>query len=424
MEDINLFFTGDMPAITAAHNLLSAMLDAHVQHGNELGVDTRLTVWPRTVDMNDRALRDIVVGLGGRANGFAREDGFVVTPASEVMAALCLSTSIADLKERLGRMIVAIDRDNGPLTARDLRADGAMAALLRDAVRPNLVQNIEGGPAFVHGGPFGNIAHGCSSVVATRCALSLADYTVTEAGFASDLGAEKFMHIVVPHLGRSPDVVVLVATVRALRHHGDGDLSLGTANLERHMRHLKQYGVPIVVAVNKFADDSEEDLAHVVSFAQVFGCAAVVADPWSGGGEGCLDLAAAVGAAPPADFRRLYAADAPFEEKMQSIVTRAYGGADFELDPAAKRRLKWLRNNGLDRLPVCVAKTQASLSDDARAKNAPVDFTVRVSEIHPSVGAGFLVVVCGEILLMPGLGREPAAHRIDVDEDGSISGIF
>lgn len=424
MEDINLFFTGDFPAIAAAHNLLSAMVDAHVQNGNDLGVDTRMSVWPRTIDMNDRALREIVIGLGGRANGFARQDGFVVTPASEVMASLCLSTSIRDLKERLGRMIAAIDRNNKPMTASDFRADGAMSALLRDAVRPNIVQNIEGGPAFVHGGPFGNIAHGCSSVIATRCSLALADWTVTEAGFASDLGAEKFMHIVVPHVGKAPDVVVLVATVRAIKHHGDGDLAFGTANLERHLRHLGRYGVPIVVAVNRFKDDSQEDLDHIVAFAKQFGAEAVVADPWNSGGEGCRALAEAVAAAPSSAFTRLYAPDAPFDEKLNAIVTQVYGGTGFELDPAAKRRLRWLKENDLDRLPVCVAKTQSSLSDDARAKNAPTDFTVRIAEIHPSAGAGFLVVVCGEILLMPGLGKDPAAFKIDVDETGAITGLF
>ena len=424
MEDINLFFNGDMPAIATAHNLLSALLDAHVQNGNELGIDTRMSVWPRTMDMNDRALRDIVIGLGGRANGFAREDGFVVTPASEVMASLCLATDVLDLKSRLGRIIAAIDRDNGPVTAQQLQANGAMAALLRDAVRPNLVQTIEGGPAFVHGGPFGNIAHGCSSVVATKCALGLAEFTVTEAGFASDLGAEKFMHIVVPHIGKSPDAVVLVATVRALKHHGDGDLAAGMANLGRHLRHLNQYGAPIVVAVNRFAEDDTKDLASVVAFAERSGAKGVVANPWNGGGEGCRELAEAVAAAPVSSFSRLYSADAPFDEKLRSIVTKVYGGDGFELDPAAQRRLNWLKGQGLDRLPVCIAKTQASLSDDRRAKNAPTGFTVRVNEIHPSAGAGFLVVVCGDILLMPGLGKTPAAYNIDVDAHGAITGIF
>ncbi len=424
MEDINLFFTGDMPAIATAHNLLSAMVDAHVQNGNSEDIDVRMPVWPRTMDMNDRALRNIIVGLGGRANGFAHEDGFVVTPASEVMASLCLSTSVSDLKDRLGRMIAAIDRHNKPVSARQFKADGAMAALLRDAIRPNLVQTIEGGPAFVHGGPFGNIAHGCSSVVATQCALGLADYTVTEAGFASDLGAEKFMHIVAPHVGKSPDAIVLVATVRALKHHGDGDLALGTANLERHLRHLSQYGVPIVVAVNKFKDDSQQDLDHVVAFAREFGAGGVVADPWGSGGAGCTDLAEAVASSKPANFERLYAIDDPFDKKIEAIVTRVYGGAGFELDPAAKRRLKWIKENGMDRLPVCVAKTQASLSDNARLKNDPTDFTVRINEIRPSAGAGFLVAVCGDILLMPGLGEHPAAFNIDVDADGRISGIF
>ncbi|HXH62243.1 MAG TPA: formate--tetrahydrofolate ligase [Fimbriimonadaceae bacterium] len=423
MEDINLFFNGDMSAIAAAHNLCSAMLDAHVHNGNTLDVDVRMPVWPRTVDMNDRALRNIVVGLGGRNNGYAHEDGFVVTPASEVMAVLCLSKDITDLKERLGKIIVAVDKENAPITAKDIKAPGAMAALLRDAIRPNLVQTIEGAPALIHGGPFGNIAHGCSSIIATSCALGMADFAVTEAGFASDLGAEKFMHIKVPHLGKSPDVVVLVATVRALKHHGDGDLAQGTANLERHIRHLKQYGVPIVVAVNRFTDDAQDELDHVVDFAKEFGADAVVADPWNSGGEGCTNLASLVAQAPRSQFSPIYAEDDPFETKLQKIVVNVYGGDGFELSRAAKRRLKWVRQHGFDQLPVCIAKTQASLSDDRRKKNAPTGFTIEVDEIRPSAGAGFLVVVCGDMLLMPGLGKTPAAFNIDVDKNGVISGL-
>jgi formate--tetrahydrofolate ligase len=324
-------------------------------------------------------------------------------------------------------MLVAQDTAGRPVTAADLGAHGAMAALLRDAVRPNLVQTIEGGPALVHGGPFGNIAHGCSSVIASRCALGLADVVVTEAGFASDLGAEKFMHIVTPHLGQSPDAIVLVATVRALAHHGDGDLGRGLANLDRHIAHLKSYGPPVVVAVNRFVSDTQADLARVVEHAKAHGAsAAVVADPWGSGGAGCEALADAVIKATetPSTFTRLYAEDAPIEEKIATIVTRVYGGTGAILEPAAKRKLAWLREHGHDRLPVCMAKTQSSLSDDPKAKNAPLDFVVRVRELRPSLGAGFVVAIAGDMMLMPGLGKTPAALKIDVDDEGRISGLF
>jgi formate--tetrahydrofolate ligase len=426
MEDINLFFTGDFPAIAASHNLLSAMLDAHVHNGNALRVDTREAWWPRTMDMNDRALREIVVSLGGKANGFPRTDGFVIVPASEVMAILCLATSVADLRERLGRVVAAVDGAGKPVTAADLKAQGAMTALMRDAARPNLVQTMEGGLAFVHGGPFANIAHGCSSVLATRAALGMADFVVTEGGFASDLGAEKYLHIATPAIGVDPSAIVLVATVRALKHHGDGDLGTGIANLERHMAHLGQYGVPVVVSINKFGDDSDADLALIAERVTAKGGEVAVADPFGSGGEGCRALATKVAeaAARPSKFTRLYPVDAPIPDKLHTIATKVYGGDGVILEPKALKRLGWLKERGLDTLPVCVAKTQSSLSDDPKAKNAPTGFKIRVRDLKPSVGAGFVVAIAGEIMLMPGLGATPAAANIDVDEDGRITGIY
>lgn len=426
MEDINLFFTGDFPAIQAAHNLLSAMLDAHLHHGNPLRVDHREVWWPRAMDMNDRALREIVIGLGGKPHGVPRQDGFVTVPASEIMAVLCLATSLGDLRSRLGRLVAALDENGGPVTATALSAQGAMTALLRDAIRPNLVQTMEGGLAFVHGGPFGNIAHGCSSVMATRAGLGLAEVVVTEAGFASDLGAEKFLHLVVPHLGKGPDAIVLVATVRALRHHGDGELEVGLANLDRHLDHLTQYGVPVVVAVNRFADDAPADLERVAAHARSRGAEAAIADPFGGGGAGCTELAVAVSAATarPSAFRRVVPEDATIETRLEAIATRVYGGEGVELGHRAQKRLAWLRERGLDHLPVCVAKTQSSLSDDPRAKNAPRGFRIHVRDLEPSLGAGFVVAVAGDIMLMPGLGKKPAAASIDVDENGDVIGLF
>lgn len=426
MEDINLFFTGDFPAITAAHNLLSAMLDAHLQHGNALDLDARQPMWPRTLDMGDRALRDIVVGLGGTANGYVREDGFVITPASEIMAILCLSRSMAELKERLGNIVVGNTRAKKPVFARELGATGAMAALLKDALRPNLVQTIEGGPALVHGGPFGNIAHGCSSILATECALGMAEFTITEAGFASDLGAEKFLNIVCPRLGRGPDVIVLVATVRALRHHGAGDLELGMANLGRHLAHLRRYGPPVVVAINARAEDAPEDHELIRTWCTVEGAEAVVANPWGGGGPGCADLARLVAEVSQQEstFTPLYSAEDSPEEKMRKIVIGAYGGRGVQLSENARKRLQWAAKYGLGDLSVCMAKTQMSLSDDPAKVNAPEDFDIHVREVRPSAGAGFLVAVAGEIMLMPGLGKEPAAMKIDIDAEGKITGMF
>lgn len=425
MEEINLFFTGDLPAISAAHNLLSAMVDAHLHHGNALDLDPRQVTWPRTVDMNDRALREVVVGLGQGTNGVAREDGFVITPASEVMAILCLAKDLVDLRRRLAGVMVGVDDRRAPVYAADLEADGAMAMLLRDAFRPNLVQTIEGGAALVHGGPFANIAHGCSSAVATRCGLGMADWVVTEAGFASDLGAEKFMHLVTPEIGRGPDAVVLVATVRALKHHGDGDLEAGLANLGRHVGHLRQYGVPVVVAVNRFASDLEGELGMVCRFAEGLGVRAVVADPWGSGGAGCRDLADLVRglAGTGTGFCRIYDREAPIREKLGVIVEKVYGGSGFALGARARRRMEWLEKQGMDRLPVCVAKTQNSLSADGGLKNSPSGFTVVVEDLRPSTGAGFVVAVAGEVMLMPGLGKRPAACGMGLDGDGTVVGL-
>jgi formate--tetrahydrofolate ligase len=426
MEDINLFFTGDFPAITSAHNLLSALLDAHLQHGNELQIDTREPVWPRTIDMNDRSLRSIVVGLGGTSNGVVREDGFVITPASEIMAILCLASSLSDLKQRLGAIVVGRNMKKEPVTAAQLKASGAMAALLATAIRPNLVQTMEGGPAMVHGGPFGNIAHGCSSIIGTKCALGMADFTVTEAGFGADLGAEKFLNILCPKLDRGPDAIVLVATIAALNHQGAGDLNEGFANLERHIHHLQQYGPGVIVAINQRAEDDLDDHQILVENCLSIGVRAVTCNPWGGGGKGCEELAKEVAAMtaeiPP--FKTLYKLDSSVSDKLAAIVTKAYGGTNVELSDKAQKNLKWLEKNGFGQLPVCIAKTQYSLSDDPALLNAPKGFTLHVRELRLSAGAGFIVAICGEIMLMPGLGKSPTAFAIDVEDDGTIRGLF
>lgn len=426
MEDINLFFTGDFPAITAAHNLLSALLDSHLQHGNDLEIDTRGDLWPRTMDMNDRSLRQIVIGLGGRNNGLVREDGFVITPASEIMAILCLSTSLSNLKERLGSIVVAHNKKKEPVFARDLQAHGAMAALLATAIRPNLVQTMEGGPAFVHGGPFGNIAHGCSSILGTKCSLGLADYTITEAGFGADLGAEKFLNILCPRLGHGPDAIVLVATIRALQHHGRGDLAVGIGNLRQHLKHLQSYGPPVVVAINRRAEDCLEDHEALIEMCEAINVKAVTCNPWMGGGAGCEELASLVVqvTSQPSSFGPIYAPEDSAEAKLNKIVQRVYGGTGVELSDKARKNLEWLEKHGFGSLPVCVAKTQYSLSDDPALLNAPEGFTLHVREIRLSNGAGFMVAICGEIMLMPGLGKTPTAFVIDVDDEGKITGLF
>ncbi len=425
MEEINLFFNGDFPAITAAHNLLSAMLDAHLHHGNALDFDLRELWWPRAVDMIDRALREIVVGLG-KGNGVVRGDGFVITPASEVMAALGMARSLPDLKSRLGDIVVGLDRKGAPIRARDVQAAGAMAALLRDAVRPNLVQTVEGGAAIIHGGPFGNIAHGCSSILGTQCGLRMADFVITEGGFGSDLGGEKLLNIVAPKLDVPPSAIVLVATVRALRHHGEGDLGLGMANLGRHIQHLKRYGPPVIVALNEFADDEPQDALRVLHYAKQQGVAAVPANPWACGGNGCEELAdkVAEATAAPSSFRTIYDLDDAAETKLEKLLQHVHGGRRVIFSKAAEKRLDWARAHGFGKLPVCIAKTQYSLTDDPKRLAAPEGFDLHVREVRVSAGAGFLVAVCGETLLMPGMGKAPAALKIDVDDDGTIHGLY
>ena len=424
MEEINLFFNGDFPAITAAHNLLSAMVDGSLHNGNPLGLDTSKIWWPRAVDMIDRGLREIVIGQGS-GNGPVRSDGFVITPASEVMASLCLSSSFKDLKERLGSIIVGLGAGGAPITAKDVGAAGAMAALLRDAIHPNLVQTMEGGPAVLHGGPFGNVAHGCSSLLGTRCGLGLGEYLVTEGGFGSDLGGEKFLNIVCPQVGTDPSAIVLVATVRALKYHGKGDLQVGMANLGQHIRHLTSYGPPVVVAVNQFADDTPEEMEAVCAYARSQGVEAVNANPWMGGGPGCTELAAKVVeiADKPSTFKTIYDRTDTLPQKLEKLTQKVYGGRGVVFSKAAEKRLAWAEANGYGDMPVCVAKTQMSLSDDASLIGAPTGFDLHVRDLKVSAGARFLVAICGDIMLMPGMGKTPAATRIDVDDDGVIHGL-
>lgn len=438
MESINLHFTGDIHAIGTAHNLLSAMLDNHLQQGNPLNIDPRRVVWRRVLDMNDRALRNIIVGLGGTAHGVPRESGFDITVASEVMAIFCLADGLQDLKARLGRIVVAYTYDGKPVTAHDLKAEGAMTALLRDAINPNLVQTIEGVPAFVHGGPFANIAHGTNTVTATRMALKLADCVVTEAGFASDLGAEKFMDIVSRYGGFSPDAVVIVTTVRALKLHGGAAkdqlkkedvaaLEKGIPNLEAHIENMKQYGVPVIVALNRFVDDTDEELDLVTKAAQKLGARISLAEVWEKGGDGALDLADQILdmiANEKNTFHSIYELEMPLKEKIETVATKVYGADSVVYDDKALKTLKDLEALGYGNLPVCMAKTQMSLSDDANVKGRPRGFKVTAREVRLCAGAGFIVVICGAIMTMPGLPKSPAAERIDVDESGRIVGLF
>ena len=439
MEDINLHFTGDFHAIGAANNLLAAMLDNHIQQGNALGIDTKKITWKRCVDMNDRQLRFVVDGLGGRMNGVPREDGFDITVASEIMAVFCLSSSITDLKERLSRIIVGYTYDDQPVTAGDLKAVGAMAALLKDALKPNLVQTLEGTPAFVHGGPFANIAHGCNSVMATRMALKMGDYTVTEAGFGADLGAEKFLDIKCRMTGLVPDAVVVVATVRALKMHGglskkelateDLDaLEKGIPNLLRHVSNITNvYGLPCVVAVNRFPTDTDREIAFIIEKCRALGVNTVLSTVWAEGGKGGEDLAREVirlCEEEKGDFHFSYDLDMPIEEKIEAVTRRIYGGKGIQVMPAAKKQIAQLEALGYGNLPICVAKTQYSLSDDPTKLGAPDDFTVTVKNVKVSAGAGFVVVLTGDIMTMPGLPKSPAAERIDVDENGVITGLF
>lgn len=437
MEDLNLHFTGDFHAITSANNLLAALLDNHIQQGNALRIDTRNIVWKRCLDMNDRVLRNVVVGLGSKADGFVREDHFVITVASEIMAVLCLAEDMQDLKERLGRIVVAYNMDGEPVTATDLQAVGSMAALLKDAMKPNLIQTLEHTPALVHGGPFANIAHGCNSVRATRTALKMADYCITEAGFGADLGAEKFFDIKCRMAGLSPDVVVLVATVRALKYNGGVKkedlgkedleaLKAGIVNLEKHIENLKKYGVPVVVTLNTFLTDTQAELSYVKEFCEARGCEFAFSEVWEKGGEGGIALAEKVLAAleKESNFHVLYEESLSLEEKIETVVREIYGGAGVSYAASAAKQLKQLEKLGFGHLPVCMAKTQYSLSDDASLLGRPEGFTVNVREAYVSAGAGFVVVLTGAVMTMPGLPKSPAAFRIDVDRDGVIRGLF
>lgn len=439
MEDINLHFTGDFHAIGAANNLLAAMLDNHIQQGNALGIDTRKITWKRCVDMNDRQLRSIVDGLGGRMNGTPREDGFDITVASEIMAVLCLANSVSDLKERLGRIIVGYTYDDKPVTARDLKAQGAMAALLRDALKPNLVQTLEGTPAFVHGGPFANIAHGCNSVIATKTALKTGEYAVTEAGFGADLGAEKFLDIKCRMAGLAPDAVVVVATVRALKMHGGLDkkslgeenlsaLEKGIPNLLRHVSNIKNvYKLPCVVAVNRFPTDTDAEIEFIMAKCVALGVNAVLSTVWADGGRGGEALAREVVRLCEegrGDFTFAYEDNLGIKEKINAVVTKIYGGAGTEFTSAAEKQIARLEQLGFGGCPVCIAKTQYSFSDDPTKLGAPEGFTVTVRNVKISAGAGFVVALTGDIMTMPGLPKVPAAENIDVDEQGRITGLF
>ena len=438
MEDLNLHFTGDFHAITSANNLLAALLDNHIQQGNELHIDPRQIVWKRCLDMNDRALRNVVIGLGGRTDGVVREDHFVITVASEIMAILCLAADMRDLKERLGKIIVAYNDEGAPVTAADLNAVGSMAALLRDAMKPNLIQTLEHTPAIVHGGPFANIAHGCNSIRATKTALKMADYVVTEAGFGADLGAEKFFDIKCRKAGLRPDAVVLVATVRALKYNGGvpktelsaenmSALQAGIVNLEKHIENLHKYGVPIVVTLNSFVTDTEKEIAYVRKFCEDRGCEFAISEVWEKGGEGGVDLARKVLETlekKESHFRLLYEDDMPLKEKIHTIASEIYGAGGVSYTAAAERQIKKLEEMGFGSLPVCMAKTQYSLSDDPALLGRPVGFMMNVREVYVSAGAGFVVALTGTVMTMPGLPRKPAAYGIDVNEDGVITGLF
>ena len=439
MEDINLHFTGDFHAIGAANNLLAAMLDNHIQQGNLLGIDPRKITWKRCVDMNDRQLRFVVDGLGGKVNGVPREDGFDITVASEIMAVLCLSNSISDLKERLSRIIVGYTYDDKPVTAGELKAAGAMAALLKDAIKPNLVQTLEGTPAFVHGGPFANIAHGCNSVTATKMALKTADYAITEAGFGADLGAEKFLDIKCRAAGLTPSAVVVVATVRALKMHGGLDkksldtenltaLEKGIPNLLRHVSNIKNvYKLPCVVAVNRFPTDTDNEINFIIEKCKELGVNVVLSTVWADGGKGGEDMAREVVRLceeEKGDFTYSYSLDCSIEEKIEAVVKKVYGGKGISILPAAKKQIDRLTDLGFSNLPICIAKTQYSFSDNPALLGAPEDFTVTVKNVKISAGAGFIVVLTGDIMTMPGLPKAPAAERIDIDENGKITGLF
>lgn len=438
MEDLNLHFTGDFHAITSANNLLAALLDNHIQQGNELGIDPRQIVWKRCMDMNDRVLRNIVVGLGSKMDGMVREDHFVITVASEIMAILCLADDMADLKKRLGRIIVAYTFDGKPVTADDLQATGSMAALLKDALKPNLIQTLEHTPAIVHGGPFANIAHGCNSVRATKTALKLADYVITEAGFGADLGAEKFFDIKCRMAGLKPDAVVLVATIRALKYNGGvpkdelssenlDALKAGIVNLEKHIENLHKFGVPVVVTLNSFVTDTKAETDFVEQFCKERGCEFALSEVWEKGGEGGIDLANKVLETiehKESNFKVLYDDSLSLKEKIETVAKEIYGADGVTYSPAAERELKRITDLGMGDFPVCMAKTQYSLSDDAKKLGRPRGFKINVREVYASAGAGFVVAVNGSIMTMPGLSKKPAAYGIDVDDNGVITGLF
>lgn len=438
MEDLNLHFTGDFHAITSANNLLAALLDNHIQQGNELGIDPRQIVWKRCMDMNDRVLRNIVVGLGSKMDGMVREDHFVITVASEIMAILCLADDMADLKKRLGRIIVAYTFDGKPVTADDLQATGSMAALLKDALKPNLIQTLEHTPAIVHGGPFANIANGCNSVRATKTALKLADYVITEAGFGADLGAEKFFDIKCRMAGLKPDAVVLVATIRALKYNGGvpkdelssenlDALKAGIVNLEKHIENLHKFGVPVVVTLNSFVTDTKAETDFVEQFCKERGCEFALSEVWEKGGEGGIDLANKVLETiehKESNFKVLYDDSLSLKEKIETVAKEIYGADGVTYSPAAERELKRITDLGMGDFPVCMAKTQYSLSDDAKKLGRPSGFKINVREVYASAGAGFVVAVNGSIMTMPGLSKKPAAYGIDVDDNGVITGLF
>ena len=438
MEDINLHFTGDMHAITTANNALSALLDNHIHQGNELNIDARRVIWKRVVDLNDRELRKVIVGLGGPIQGVPREDGFDITVASEIMAILCLAADLEDLKARLARIVVGYTFDRQPVTAGDLKAEGALALLLKDAIKPNLVQTIYGTPAFVHGGPFANIAHGCNSILATKTALRLADYVVTEAGFGADLGGEKFLDIKVPNLKKAPDAVVIVATVRALKMHGGmkkdelknenlDALKVGFANLKRHIRNMEQYQLPVIVAINEFVTDTDNELTLLEHLCENQGILAKRASVWADGAEGGVDLAKAVVRLidrKEANYKPLYRLEETIQEKTETIVKKIYGGNGVVFSKKAQKQIEEFTKNGWDKLPICMAKTQYSFSDDPSLLGAPEDFTITIRESIPKLGAGFFVALTGDVMTMPGLPKKPAALNMDVTNDGEVLGLF
>lgn len=438
MEDINLHFTGDMHAITAANNALSALVDNHIQQGNELGIDPRRIIWKRVVDLNDRALRQVIVGLGGPLQGVPREDGFDITVASEIMAILCLATNLDNLKERLSNILIGYTYDKQPIYVKDLQVQGALALLLKDALKPNLVQTIEGTPALIHGGPFANIAHGCNSVIATETALHLGEYTITEAGFGADLGAEKFLDIKTPNLSKAPDAVVVVATIRALKMHGGIDkehlkeenvaaLVAGFANLKRHVRNMQNYQLPVVVAINEFVTDTEAEIQMLEQCCKEIGVPIARTQVWEKGGAGGELLAQQVVTAideQPGNYRRLYQNEESLPDKAAKIVKEIYGGSNVVFSSVAQRQLNVFKKNGWHQLPICMAKTQYSFSDDPQLLGAPADFSITIREFVPKLGAGFIVALTGTVMTMPGLPKKPAALNMDVDADGNVSGLF